>query len=184
MTKPEKEKKTTKTKAKAKTKVKKKTVQTAKEKKAIKAGIVKATNPRKRSPKSIKNGKDVGGVDLTAIDYATLDKLCAIHCTGEECASILGMDYDTLNRRLKEEGHLGFTDYFKRKSATGKMSLRRKQMEVALSGNPTMLIWMGKQQLNQAEKVEQAITSKTFSPENKEVLEQFLLENDIDPTKL
>ena len=88
------------------------------------------------------------------IDYKTLDKLCGIQCTGEECAAVLGMDYDTLNKGLKREGHGGFTDYFAQKSANGKASLRRKQYEVANSGNPTMLIWLGKQWLGQSEKQE------------------------------
>jgi hypothetical protein len=91
----------------------------------------------------------------TEIDYTKLDAMCAIHCTGEECAAILNIDYDTLNRRLKEEGHGGFTDYFKLKGANGKMSLRRKQFDQAMSGNSTMLIWLGKQWLNQSDKNEE-----------------------------
>ena len=31
------------------------------------------------------------------------------------------------------------------------MSLRRKQMEVAMAGTPSMLIWLGKQWLGQSE---------------------------------
>ena len=88
----------------------------------------------------------------TEIDYKTLDNLCAIHCTGEEIAAILEMDYDTLNSRLKTEGFGGFSVYFKKKSAKGKMSLRRKQVESALNGNVPMMIWMGKQLLDQTEK--------------------------------
>jgi len=83
------------------------------------------------------------------INYEILNKLCNIHCIGEECASILEIDYDTLNNRLKEDGHGGFSDYFKKHSAKGKMSLRRKQIESALDGNTTMLIWLGKQYLDQ-----------------------------------
>lgn len=94
------------------------------------------------------------------IDYEQLDKLCAIQCTGEECASILGMDYDTLNNRLKEDGFGGFSDYFTLKSATGKMSLRRRQYTLAEEGNPTMLIWLGKQWLGQSEKKEITIADK------------------------
>ena len=93
--------------------------------------------------------KKKNGPPLKKIDYKTLDKLCNIHCTGEECAAILGIDYDTLNNRLGDDGHVGFSEYFKKKSANGKASLRRKQIEVALSGNTTMLVWMGKQQLDQ-----------------------------------
>ena len=39
--------------------------------------------------------KNKGGRPKVVIDYKTLEKLCAIHCTGEECAAILGVDYDT-----------------------------------------------------------------------------------------
>jgi hypothetical protein len=89
---------------------------------------------------------------LKQIDYAKLDAMCAIHCTGEECAAILGMDYDTLNAALKRDGNTGFSDYFRIKGANGKMSLRRKQYDQAMSGNATMLIWLGKQWLGQEEK--------------------------------
>ena len=90
------------------------------------------------------------------IDYKILDNLCLIQCTGEECASILGMDYDTLNNRLKEDTSSGFSDYYAQKSAGGKVSLRRKQYQKAVEeGNPTMLIWLGKQWLGQKDGTEQ-----------------------------
>ena len=82
--------------------------------------------------------------------------MCAIHCTGEECAAILGISYDTLNRALKRDGNKGFADYFKQKGANGKMSLRRKQYDHAMGGNSTMLIWLGKQWLGQSDKVDQS----------------------------
>jgi hypothetical protein len=83
------------------------------------------------------------------INWQQVDQMCAIHCTGEEQASILGVNYDTLNRACKREHKKSFADYFKQKSATGKMSLRRTQFTVANGGNPTMLIWLGKNWLNQ-----------------------------------
>ena len=107
--------------------------------------------------------KNKGGRPLKVIDYKRLDAMCAIHCTGEECASILGMDYDTLNRTLKKDGHKGFTEYFKQKGANGKMSLRRKQFDHAMSGNATMLIWLGKQWLGQADKQEEATENDSIN---------------------
>ena len=88
------------------------------------------------------------------IDYDTLKRLCHIHCTGEECAAILEIDYDTLNNRLKDDGNGGFSEYFKKHSASGKASLRRRQFKTAEDGNVTMQIWLGKQYLGQADKVE------------------------------
>ena len=79
----------------------------------------------------------------------------------EECASIIGMKYDTLNAALKRDGNKGFSDYFAQKGANGKMSLRRKQFDQAMSGNSTMLIWLGKQWLNQSEKHEEVNKGET-----------------------
>lgn len=92
------------------------------------------------------------------IDWDKVDKLCAIQCTGEEIAGVLGCDYDTLNSAIKREYGFGFSDYFTQKSASGKMSLRRKQYTTAMDGNPTMLVWLGKQWLGQTDRVETAIT--------------------------
>jgi len=36
----------------------------------------------------------------------------------------------------------------------GKLSLRRKQVELAVEGNPTMRIWLGKQYMGQKDKHE------------------------------
>jgi len=99
--------------------------------------------------------KNKGGGQIKEIDYKKLDAMCAIHCTGEECAAILNIDYDTLNAGLKRDGNKGFSEYFKLKGAGGKMSLRRKQYDQAMSGNSTMLIWLGKQWLNQSDKNEE-----------------------------
>ena len=117
---------------------------------------------------------DKGGAPLTVIDYETLDGLCEIHCTGEESAAILDIDYDTLNRRLITDGHGGFAEYFKRKSAGGKKSLRRRQMDSALDGNVPMMIWMGKQLLGQSEKSEDRtgnIEGETLKTDNKFTVE-------------
>ena len=62
------------------------------------------------------------------------------------------MDYDTLNENLKRDGKGGFSDYYAQKGAVGKVSLRRKQYQKAVEeGNPTMLIWLGKQWLGQSD---------------------------------
>ena len=99
-----------------------------------------------------------GGRPRYKIDYELLNNLCAIQCTGEECASVLGVDYDTLNRNLKHDGHGGFAEYFAKKSGAGKASLRRRQFKTAEEGNPTMQIWLGKQYLGQKDKQETEMT--------------------------
>ena len=88
------------------------------------------------------------------IDWEQVEMMCSIHCTGEEQASILGIDYDTLNKGCKRENGVSFTEYFKQKSAGGKMSLRRKQYTTAMEGNTTMLVWLGKNWLDQKDQPE------------------------------
>ena len=77
------------------------------------------------------------------IDAEQVKKLAAIHCTNEEIASVVGCSKDTLERR--------FAAILKDGRAAGKMSLKRKQYELAMNGNVTLLIWLGKILLGQRE---------------------------------
>lgn len=102
--------------------------------------------------------KHAGGRPKIIIDFTLLDKLCGLHCTQEEIASILNISVDTLNNKCKSIFKMSFSDYISQKKRSGNISLRRKQMEVALSGDKTMLIWLGKQYLGQVDKQETEIT--------------------------
>jgi DNA-binding CsgD family transcriptional regulator len=78
------------------------------------------------------------------IDEDLLLKLASIHCTMKEMVDILGVSEDTLKNN--------FSGIIDKGKATGKMRLRRKQLEVALEdGNPTMLIFLGKAILSQSD---------------------------------
>jgi AraC-like DNA-binding protein len=65
-------------------------------------------------------------------------------CTGEEIASVLDVNYSTLERACKREKECTFSDYIAEKKLGGKASLRRNQWKLAENGNATMLIWPGK----------------------------------------
>ena len=91
---------------------------------------------------------------LIEIDWDQVDRMCEYHCTGEEQAGILGIDYDTLNAACKREKGCGFSDYFKQKASGGKMSLIRRQFTAAMDGNSTMLVWLGKNWLGQSDQPE------------------------------
>lgn len=88
------------------------------------------------------------------IDWHEFDKLCQLQCSLREIASWFECSEDTIERRVKEVHSIDFADYFDQKRGKGKIALRRKQYEVALSGNVTMLIWLGKQYLGQSDKQE------------------------------
>ena len=78
------------------------------------------------------------------ISKSEVVKLAKLMCTVEEIASFFEVDRTTISRKFAPEIAKG--------RELGKISLRRKQYNVAVQkGNVTMLIWLGKQYLEQAE---------------------------------
>jgi len=77
------------------------------------------------------------------IDADQVEKLAAINCSYAEMAAVLDCDESTLTRR--------YAQAIKKGRERGRMSLKRKQYELAMSGNVTMLIWLGKIMLEQRE---------------------------------
>lgn len=116
-------------------------------------------NNQKTKKKVLPAKKEKGGRPKLEIDYEQLDKLLGIMCTGEECSHVLGVSYDTLERRVKEKHGVSFADYSEQKRNIGKASLRRRQFQEADNGNITMLIFLGKQYLGQADKIDNSIKS-------------------------
>jgi len=88
------------------------------------------------------------------IDFNQLQAFCQVLCTKEEICLFLGVSLTTLDRRIEELTGQTFEVFYKKHSTGGKMSLRRAQYKSALEGNPTMLIWMGKQTIGQRDKPE------------------------------
>ena len=78
------------------------------------------------------------------IDEEQLETLAAIECSLEEMALVLGCSVSTLQRN--------FDQVIEKGRAQGRASLRRRQFELAMNGNVTMLIWLGKVRLGQREK--------------------------------
>jgi len=70
--------------------------------------------------------------------------LASINCSYEEMALILGCTEKTLSNR--------FYQVIQKGRAQMKSSLKRKQYTVAIGGNTTMLIWLGKNNLDQKDK--------------------------------
>jgi hypothetical protein len=88
------------------------------------------------------------------VDANVMERLAAICCTMTEIAAVTGLSVDTLERRYAEP--------IKRGREVGKATLRREQYRLAMAGNPTMLIWLGKQLLGQTDKVVTANAGESF----------------------
>lgn len=104
---------------------------------------------RKPANRGVNNGQM--GRPIIEIDWLQLDKLCELQCTLNEIAGWFNASEDTIEKRVSEKFGCTFTDYRSKKSARGKIGLRRKQMQAAMGGNTALLIWLGKQYLDQAE---------------------------------
>jgi len=94
------------------------------------------------------------GRPLTEIDWEKVDGMCGVRCTGEEIAGVLGFSYNTLVRAIRREFDMTFEEYYTLKSQNGKVSIRRKQYQTAMNGNPYMLKWLGVNWLGQSDKQE------------------------------
>ena len=97
--------------------------------------------PRKTGTKTVEGV--VVGRDKHVIDPQEVFKLAQIGCKDIEIADWFGIDGNTLRYNFSVELTKG--------REALKQSLRRAQLQVALGGNPTMLIWLGKQYLGQSE---------------------------------
>ncbi len=103
------------------------------------------------------------------IDWSIVDKYLQAQCDGVGIAGLLGVDVETLYNRCKSDNSLGFSEYAALKKSEGKELLRMKQFKIAMDGDKTMLVWLGKQYLGQKEysdmNFSQPITIK-FDPED------------------
>jgi hypothetical protein len=89
-----------------------------------------------------------GGRPKKVVDYALVEKLANIQCTEVEISEILEISTRTLQKDKE------FLRIYKKGLESGKSSLRRLQWKAAEKGNPTMLVWLGKQYLNQKDRSE------------------------------
>lgn len=83
------------------------------------------------------------GRPLAKIDPKQVEQLAAIDCSYAEMAAVLGCDPATLTRR--------FAQVIEKGRASGRGSLKRMQFKLAMEGDRTMLVWLGKVRLGQKE---------------------------------
>ena len=79
------------------------------------------------------------------LDEDVIAKLSQIGCTQEEIGSVVGISARTLQRR--------YADLVAENKNKGKASLRKKLWEKALKGDPKLLIWLSKNELNMVDKI-------------------------------
>lgn len=96
------------------------------------------------------------------VDYEMVETLASFFCTVDEICSVMNIC------RTVADSDKRFREAYERGLTKAKASLRRKQWELAKQGNVTMLIWLGKQYLEQSDYVR----SKQESMQSDEKREQ------------
>lgn len=92
------------------------------------------------------------------LDKSEIEKWARAGSNLSEIAARLGVSTRTLDRRLQSKE---YRDLIPKAHAELRLSLRTKQVQIALAGNVTMLIWLGKQLLGQQDKLEHSGTIDT-----------------------
>jgi len=101
--------------------------------------------PERKQPKlgeKIVTGLIIGR-DKKVIPQADVEHLASLGCTDRDIAQYFAISESTLRYNFSSELVKGRHQL--------KTSLRQKQIQVALEGNPTMLIWLGRNVLSQNE---------------------------------
>ncbi len=89
---------------------------------------------------------------MIKINWNEVDEYLQAGLNGIEISEMLGIHPDTLYLRCKVEQQTDFSDYKATKRAKGIGKLKIAQYQKALNGDTSMLIWLGKNDLNQSDK--------------------------------
>lgn len=102
--------------------------------------------------KKKKRGAATTGRPAADIDWDYLDELLEAWCDGTGIASIFGISEHTLYNAVREQYGVTFSEYKQQKRLSGNDMLRWKQHQMALEGETSMLVWLGKNRLDQTDK--------------------------------
>ena len=120
------------------------------------------------------------------IDWDVVAELCKIQCTHQEIADFLKTTRETVDIVCKRDNKITFQEFYTKHRGDGKISLRRAQWQKAVDKqDTTMLIFLGKIQLGQKDKVENDVNmqgtqsiSIDLSSMTKEQLREIMSEED------
>ncbi len=102
--------------------------------------------PRKGKP----TGKPTGA-PKKELDWALVDHLLEACNSGPTIAHKLGIGPTTLYERTMKEKGVTFSEYSQLKRKHGDDNIKTAQYNKAVSGDNTMLVWLGKNRIGQRE---------------------------------
>jgi len=99
--------------------------------------------------------KSNAGRKKIVISWSRVDSALEAGANGVQVAAMLGISFDTLSRRCNSDKNADFAEYMLTKRESGNEKLLKAQYNLAINeNNNSMLIWLGKQRLNQSDKRE------------------------------
>jgi len=98
------------------------------------------------------------------IDWQYVNRLAEAGASGREIAATIGITDETLYKRTIKEHNIHWAVYCQRYDEKGKAALRLAQHEKAIiKQNVIMLIWLGKQRLNQYDRAALHVTQNEIN---------------------
>lgn len=102
------------------------------------------------------------------LDWSKLDAILQYGAFLRDCANVMGCSEDTIEKRIIEEKGVGFTEYRAQKMSGVKFTLIQKAIQMAKTGNTTMMIfclknlagWSDKNEVSQESKIEVVISEQ------------------------
>lgn len=104
-----------------------------------------------------------GGRPRKEFDWDKLNAILQYGAKLVDAADIMDVHPCTVSEKIKTKFKMSFPEYRDKKMSKVRVGLAQKQVEVAMSGNVTMLIWLGKQWLEQTDKQELSGDDKGIS---------------------
>lgn len=114
-----------------------------------------------------------GGQPMADIDELTVYGMAMVGATNVEIAQICRVDETTIAKR--------FPKVLADARANLRKKLRRAQLAKAMEGNPTMLIWLGKQMLGQKDRADMTSDDKPLPHSVKVILVKPKPDPELDP---
>lgn len=121
---------------------------------------------KEKKPKE-KKVKKRDGRNPIEIDWVQVQLYARAGCTGKEIAAAIGMHHDHFYRVVQKQWGEPWVKWGEKYDEIGKAELRLAQHKKAVEKlNTIMLIWMGKQRLNQYDRAALNVTQNDICLEN------------------
>ena len=100
-------------------------------------------------------------LEKSPFSWEKLDGLLYFKASLISCSDILGVHENTIKNHIKKRFGLTFTEYTERKMSRTKVKLVQKAIEMAMSGNATMMIFSLKNICGWQDKIDMPTDSST-----------------------